>query len=345
MFQYFTQSPEKKSAFLSLMADPKKIVITSHQNPDGDAFGSSLGLAAILKEMSHDVQVISPTDHADFLNWMPGTADVLDFQNKEHRAQAEKIIADADLVFCLDFSALSRVKEMESLFRESKALKVLIDHHQQPENFADYVYWDERAAATCQLIYLMVEELDWKRFMNKDAATCLYTGILTDTGSFRFDSTSKEVHRIAGELLETGINPNKISRNLFDQNSLDRMKFLGYALGEKLTYLEEFKTSYFYFSKEELEKYNSKSGDTEGVVNYGLSVAGAVMSAIFIEREDMIKISFRSVDDFSVSELARDHFDGGGHKNAAGGRSAESLENTVKKFLELLPQYKQKLLA
>ena len=345
MLQYFTEDPAKKAEFLHLLAQQNKIVLTSHQNPDGDAFGSALGLASVLKAQGHQVSVISPTEHADFLSWLPGTKQVLDYQKKETTTQAEQLISEAEIIFCLDFSSLNRLKNMEAAVRNSPAVKVLIDHHQEPEHFADFVYWNDQAAATCQLIYELIEKLEWKAFVNKEAATCLYTGILTDTGSFRFDHTSREVHRIAGELLDFGINPNRISRSLFDQNSADRLKFLGFALGERLVYLEEFRTSYFYFTKEELESFHSKSGDTEGIVNYGLSIAGAVMSAIFVERDDLIKISFRSIEDFSVAAFSRDHFEGGGHKNAAGGKSTDSMENTLKKFLSLLPQYKEKLLA
>ncbi|WP_341226385.1 bifunctional oligoribonuclease/PAP phosphatase NrnA [uncultured Arcticibacterium sp.] len=343
MHQYFTDNQKQKDEFLALLEKPKNIVLTAHQNPDGDAFGSSLGLWAFLKQLNHNVTVVSPTDHADYIAWMPGVSEVLDFQNEKLQPRAKEIIEKADIIFCLDFSSLGRVGDMEESLRTSSALKVLIDHHQAPETFADYVFWNEKAAATCELIYLMIEELGLLKYINKDVATCLYTGILTDTGSFKFDSTSITVHRIAGELIDKGINPNAINRRLFDQNSIDRLRFLGYALKEKLNFLEEYRVSYFYFSKEELVAYNSKKGDTEGLVNYGLSISGAVMSAIFIERDDMIKISFRSVDDFSVSEFSRNHFSGGGHKNAAGGKSDDSLEDTVKKFLELLPTYKGEL--
>ncbi len=343
MHQYFTEDETKKERFLDLLSSPKKIVLTAHTNPDGDAFGSSLGLFALLNQMNHDVQVISPSGHADYIGWMPGVEKVLNYQ--EDKDNAENYVNEADLVFCLDYSALGRISDMESVVGESKALKVMIDHHQRPEDFADFVFWNEKAAATCELIYLLIEHLGLVSMVNKDVATCLYTGILTDTGSFKFDSTSKQVHRIAGELIDTGINPNRINRKLFDQNSLDRVRFLGYALNEKLIYLEEYRVAYLFFSREELNKFNSKQGDTEGLVNYGLSIAGAVMSVIFTEREDMVKMSFRSVDDFSVSELANAHFNGGGHKNASGGRSLSSLEETVAEFLELLPEYKEKLLS
>jgi phosphoesterase RecJ-like protein len=345
MHQYFTDESDKKDKFLSFLSTPQKIVLTAHQNPDGDAFGSALGLYALLKQMNHEVHVISPNKHSDYIGWMPGADQVIDFENELEHGRAKRIIKEATLIFCLDFSSLNRLGRMEGAIKEASAKKVLIDHHQMPENFVEFVFWNEKAAATCQLIYELIENLELLNYVNLDVATCLYTGILTDTGSFKFESTSKEVHRIAGELINVGINPNRINRKLFDQNSLNRVRFLGFALNEKLNYLEEYRVAYFFFTKEELERYDSKNGDTEGLVNYGLSISGSVMSAIFIEREDMIKISFRSVDDFSVADLSRSYFLGGGHKNAAGGKSTDSLESTVNRFLELLPLYKKRLLS
>lgn len=343
MAQLFTDLPDQKSAFLELINVPSKVVLTFHQNPDGDAFGSALALKALLVQLQHDVTVISPTEYADYISWLPGAVAVLDYQVQTNLA--EEKIKQANLIFCLDFSSTKRLKKMEEAVLASTAAKVMIDHHQEPEDFANFVFWDVAAAATCQLIFQMIQRLSLEHLINLDVATCLYTGILTDTGSFRFDQTSREVHEIAGYLLEKGINPNAISRKLFDQNSLERMRFLGFALHEKLIHLSAYRVSYMFFSEEELNLYHSKSGDTEGVVNYGLSVAGTVMSVIFIEKEGMIKMSFRSFGDFSVAELARQHFDGGGHKNAAGGRSHESLEKTVNKFLALLPSYQKSLLS
>ena len=345
MKQLFTENAGQKADFLEFLKTPRRIVVTAHQNPDGDAFGSILSLYGVLKQMGHQVHAISPTDHADFLSWMPHVEEVINFEDKLDRGRCERLIREAELIFCLDFSALDRLKDMHTPVRESLARKVMIDHHQQPEDFADYVYWNVKAAATCELIYGLIEDLEWLSFVNKEVATCIYTGILTDTGSFKFDSTSKQVHRIAGELIDIGINPNKINRKLFDQNSFDRLKFMGYALSKKLTYLSEYRVAYFVFNTEEQKRFNLKKGDTEGLVNYGLSIAGVVMSAIFIEKENLIKMSFRSVDDFSVADLARDHFEGGGHKNAAGGRSNLSLEQTVNKFLGLLPELKSDLLV
>lgn len=342
MRQYFTEDSNQKQAFELLLSTPKRIVITTHQNPDGDAMGSSLGLAGVLTNMGHTVSVIPPTDQADYLRWMPGQELVTIFEGNQ-RKNATELIKAAEMIFCLDFSVLNRIKEMEGAVRKSKAIKVLIDHHQEPEQFADFVFWNEAAAATCELVYLMLERTIGTDLLDKDAASCLYAGLVTDTGSFRFDATTSDVHRIAGKLIEKGIRNSVIHRNLFDTNTFDRVRFLGYALGNKLTYLPEFNVAYFRFTKEELAQFNSKNGDTEGIVNYGLSIAGVVMAAIFVEREDLIKISFRSVDDFSVSNFARKYFNGGGHHNAAGGRSDDSLGETVQRFLNLLPTYKEAL--
>ncbi|UBM57615.1 bifunctional oligoribonuclease/PAP phosphatase NrnA [Marinilongibacter aquaticus] len=345
MNQFFTQEPKQKQEFLSFLSEPRRIVLTSHQNPDGDAFGSIFSLYALLKGMGHQVHAISPTGHASFLAWLPGVEEVVNFEDDLDRPRAVRIANEAEMIFCLDFSALNRVKDFAETLAKASAKKVLVDHHQEPEGFADYIFWEESASSTCELIYRMIVDLGWQENIDKDVATCLYTGILTDTGSFKFESTTRETHCIAGELIEKGIRPDMINRKLFDQNSLSRTRFLGYALSEKLTVLEEYGLAYFVFSKSELDRFAIQKGDTEGIVNYGLSVAGIGVSVIFIEKEDGIRMSFRSVDDFSVSAFAREHFNGGGHKNAAGGRSSDSLEATVKRFLEIIPQYKSEMKA
>lgn len=345
MQDFFTDSSSKLVEFQELIASPKRIVITTHQNPDGDAMGSSLGLAHFLSEKKHQVTVITPTDYPEFLRWLPADGSTVINYESQQKDKAEELIATADMIFCLDFSVLNRIKDMENSVRNASAIKVLVDHHQQPENFADFVYWHEHAAATCQLIYELIEKLGESHNISKQTAECLYTGLITDTGSFRFDSTSKDVHRIAGELLERGVNPNRVHRNLFESNQFSRLRLLGYALTEKMVHLPEYRVAYCSLSKEDLLNFNSNNGDTEGIVNFGLSIKDVVMSAIFIERDGLVKISFRSVEDFSVSELSRQNFEGGGHKNAAGGRSNQTLEETINKFLALLPNYKEALLA
>ena len=342
MQEFFTESSQKLQEFNDFLASPRKIVITTHQNPDADALGSSLGLAAYLTKKGHFPTIITPTDYPDFLRWMSGEKDVINFESDKQEL-AKTLISEAEMIFCLDFSALNRIKHMEEYVKKTSAKKVLIDHHQQPENFADFIYWSEKSAATCELIFKLIETLGDKHLIDIPLAECLYAGLVTDTGSFRFDSTTPEVHRVAGELIAVGIQTNSVHRRIFDSNAFERMKFLGFALGERLTYLPEFNVAYMAISKEDLARFSSKNGDTEGIVNYGLSIKGVVMAAIFTERDDMIRISFRSIDDFSVSEFSRNHFHGGGHKNAAGGRSQDTLAKTVEKFLALLPKYEQEL--
>jgi bifunctional oligoribonuclease and PAP phosphatase NrnA len=344
MQEYFTDNNQKLTLYNDWFNKAKNIVITSHQNPDGDAFGSALGMYAYLQNFSFEsLTYISPTDYADYIAWMPNVANIVVYDSKE-KPTAQALLKKADLIFCLDFSSAERVKDMKADLLASPAKKIIVDHHEQPESFGDLIFWNEKASSTCELVFQLIEKLQQKDKIDLNAATCFYTGLLTDTGSFKYDSTSAEVHRIAGELITIGINPNRIFRNLFDNNTFDRLQFLGYVLSQKMVYLPEYRTCYFYVSESELQKYNSKSGDTEGIVNYALSMAGVVLAAIFIEKDGIIKISFRSVDDFSVSELSRDNFSGGGHKNAAGGRSTLGLAETVQKFLNLLPDYKNKLL-
>jgi len=345
MVSYFTEDKEKLADFTQWFLSAKNIVVISHQNPDGDAFGSGLGLCQFLKTFEFEsINYISPTEYADYLAWMPGVADITVFDVKNRKPVID-LLKEADLIFCCDFSAVDRVKDMKDLLQNATAKKIIIDHHEQPENFGDLIFWNQKASSTCELVYQLIEKLGHKDKINLDCATCLYTGLLTDTGSFRFDATTQTVHNIAGELLQIGVNPAVVNRNLFDTNSPERLKFLGHVLSNKMVWLEEYRVCYFYISENELKEYRSKSGETEGIVNYGLSIKSSVLSVIFIEKDGMIKISFRSVGAFSVSELARNHFDGGGHHNASGGRSYASLDETIQKFVNLLPNYKNQLLS
>lgn len=342
MQNFFTDSNELFKEFKHILSSPRRIVITTHQNPDADALGSSLALYHYLVKKGHQVQVITPTDYPDFLRWMPAENLIINFES-EQQNRAKSLIQEAEILFCLDFSALGRIKLMSEWVLNAQGMKVLIDHHQAPEDFAKFVFWNEKAAATCELIYQLIEKLGDKSLIDNNIGQCIYSGIITDTGSFRFDSTSAEVHRITGELIDLGIKTNAIHRKIYDNNSIERMKFLGFVLSEKLVVLPEYHVAYMALSKEELSRFSSKNGDTEGIVNYGLSIKGVVMAVMFTEKDDMIRISFRSVENFAVSELARKYFDGGGHKNASGGRSEESLEATVNKFLSILPEYQESL--
>ncbi len=329
--------------FKRLIDLPKKITITTHSNPDADALGSSLALYHFLHHASHDVTVITPNDYPQFLEWMPGNGEVKVFDS-EDRELCEEIVASSEVIFCLDFSGLRRIKKMEDSVRNSSAAKVLIDHHLDPEDFADYVLWDTKAAATAELIFDLIEMLGKKSEITPAMADLIYAGILTDTGSFKHPSTTSKVHRIVAELIEMGANVNKVNRNIYDTNSVDRLRFMGYAFLKKLVVKSDLGVAYFIISKDDFSQFQLKSGDTEGLVNYALSIAGIVMATIIIEREDEIKLSFRSVGDFVVNTFASEHFEGGGHKNASGGSSSTSLEQTVEKFESLIPSYKKNYL-
>lgn len=324
------------------LATPRKVVIVTHFKPDADALGSSLGLARYLVRKNHKVSVITPSDYPDFLAWMPGNSDVIIF-NREKAPLAEKLVAAAEVVFCLDFSSLKRINELGELVGRSAAKKVLIDHHLEPEDFADFVQWDTAAASTAELVYDLIVELGDAECIDAGVADCLYAGVMTDTGSFRHPNTTVKVFKVAASLVEKGADPAKVSKLIYDTNSIERLRLMGFVLSERLQVLPEYRTSYIVLSAEDLKKYGSQTGDTEGLVNFGLSIKGVRLSVLISDRKENIKLSFRSLGDFSVNDLARKHFDGGGHKNAAGGQTNLTLDQTLKKFLDLLPLYKQEL--
>lgn len=333
---------QKFKAFKELLSSPKKVVITTHHKPDADALGSSLGLSCYLKKLNHQVAVVTPSDYPKFLEWMPGNDEVIVYDEKKHKI-AERLFNEADIIFCLDFSCLSRINEVGELVKNAPAVKVLIDHHLEPKSFADFEYWDITAAATAEMVYEVIKRMGHRDLIDEDIADNLYAGIMTDTGSFKHPNTTKKVHLIVADLIDLGANTAKVSKLIYDTNSVNKLKFIGFALSEKLVVLKEYNTAYFAITPEELAKYDSKTGDTEGLVNYALSIENIIMAAVIIDRVEAVKISFRSVGDFPVNEFAKNHFEGGGHKNAAGGKSNLSLTETVKKFEALLPKYKNQL--
>lgn len=329
---------QELSAFKGFLSSPRNIVITTHASPDADALGSSLGLYLFLIHRGHQVTVITPTEYPQFLNWMKGNKKVL-INSNETFDQVKKLFAETDLICCLDFSGLNRIKNLGELVANSKAKKLLVDHHLNPEHFAEFELWDQKAAATAELIYDLIHMLDGGEEIDADIAECLYAGIMTDTGSFKHPSTSSKIHRIVADLIEIGADVTKVSRNIYDNNSLNRLRFIGYALAEKLMVETKMHVAYFIITAEEHERFKLKSGDTEGLVNYALGIKGVNVAAILMERDGEVKISFRSIGDFAVNDFASKYFDGGGHKNAAGGHSEESLEVTVNKFKQLMTEF------
>lgn len=329
----------------SLLSKPKRIAIIGHKNPDGDAIGSCLALAHVLNKLGHTTKVIMPNAHPKFLEWLPGADSILQYENNAKASDA--LLSDMEVVFTLDFNSLSRIsalqEPLESLIKKEVPF-VMIDHHQAPDDYALVTYSDTQMSSTAQMVYHFMESLDWLTYMDKSIATCIYTGILTDTGSFKYRSTTATTHRVVANLLEAGAVNWKISNRIFDTNSENRLKLLSTALNN-LVVLPEYNTAYITLSQKELDSHNFQKGDTEGFVNYALSIENINLALIFIESasEDIIKISLRSKGDFSVNELSREHFNGGGHNNAAGGRSLSNMEDTVKYLHKILVDYKKDL--
>ncbi len=336
-------TPEEFLIVKEILAIPKNIVIVPHRNADGDAIGSSLGMYHYLTAKNHRVKVVSPNNYPDFLKWLPATETVLkfDYQNTQSRRAIDK----ADIIFLLDFNELSRVgSDMQGYLEKFKGIFIMIDHHQQPSDVADFLFSDTKICATAQMVHHFIENIEDIDLINQETATCLYTGILTDTGSFRFPNTTATTHRIIASLIEKGADGARIYNNIYDTNSYGRLQLLGQAL-KNLKRVDNYNTAYITLTEEEKNKYDFQKGDTEGVVNYALSIKNIIFGAIFIEDKEqkIIKISFRSKGNFSVNQFSRNHFDGGGHDNAAGGRSEETMEKTIERFLDLLPQYKDAL--
>lgn len=329
---------ETLSAFLK---EKRRIVILTHWSPDGDAMGSSLGLSNFLIKSGQDVKVVVPNDYPEFLWWMKGNSDVINAEKNKPAAHAA--ITEAELIFCLDFNDLSRINSLGQFVAEQKKQMVMIDHHPSPSPFADYMLHDVAASSTCELICRFIAMMNGTDKIDADIAECLYAGIMTDTGSFRFPSTTVETHRVVADLMAKGAQHSLVHNRVYDDNSESRLRLLGYSLSEKLNVMPEYHTAFFTLSNEEHDRFNYKKGDTEGLVNYALTIRGIVFAAFFSERDGKIKCSFRSKGNFDVNLFARANFSGGGHRNAAGGASDDSLENVVKKFKALVPDYAEQL--
>ncbi len=321
---------QELSEIKKLLQPNKNVVIITHYNPDGDAIGSSLGLKHFLVNLGVDATVIVPNDFPKFLKWMPDAKKIVIAEYK--RKIAGEAIYNADVIFCLDFNSPSRIGILGDWLMKSWAKKILIDHHQQPERF-DFVYSNTSIPATCQMVYHFIEALGEEDKVNQDVAECLYTGIMTDTGGFRFRSTSATTHRIVANLIEKGADPAMITSNTLDTNTVSRLHLLSLILG-RIEIVKDGKVAILYLKRDELKEFGFEKGDTEGFVNYGLSIAGTKMSAFFMEDlyEDFIKISFRSKDELDTNAFSRAHFNGGGHINASGGKYFKNIQETIEDF-------------
>ncbi|WP_019668539.1 DHH family phosphoesterase [Eudoraea adriatica] len=326
----------------ALLSKPKRIVIVPHKNPDGDAIGSSLGLWYYLKLIGQEARVIVPNDYPRFLKFLPGTPEVLNFERDN--AAAMEYLNSSDLCFTLDFNQLGRVGQMTPILEGLGATFIMIDHHQAPDSYAKITYSDTKMSSTAEMIYNFISSLGDANKITSEIAECLYAGIVTDTGSFKYSSTSSKTHQVAADLIDKGANSFEVQNKIFDTNTPDRLKLLSCAL-KNMVILKNYNTAYMSLSQAELDAHNYKKGDTEGFVNYGLTLQDIRFAVIFIENkeEGIIKISFRSEGEFSVNEFARNHFHGGGHTNAAGGKSDNNMEETVKHFEALLENYKEQL--
>jgi phosphoesterase RecJ-like protein len=330
------------SEIFPLLSEPKKTVITFHQKPDADAMGSGLGLYNFLVQFGHEVTVISPTNWAGFLKWMPGAKQVIDFEMQNEKAM--NALRNAEWLFCLDFNVLSRTKKMEPVLKDLNCIKILIDHHQQPQvEVFDYGISDTAKSSTAEMVYDFITSSGHDEKINIAVAECLYAGVMTDTGSFRFNSTSGDVHKMVARLKETGLNHSQVHENLFDNFLESRFRFFGNTLLNRMEIFYEYNTALIAIPQQDLIKFNVKTGDTEGLVNFPLSIKGIKLAAVIIDRGDERKSSFRSKGGFDVNTFARKYFNGGGHFNAAGGKNTEPLEEVIKKFKEAIKENKEQL--
>jgi phosphoesterase RecJ-like protein len=327
----------------NLLTNRSKIVITTHQNPDGDAMGSVLAMSLFLKKYGHDVWVIVPNEYPEFLQWLPGNNEVLSYH--KGKKSADEIITKADLIFQLDYNDSKRASDMWEIIASSSAKKIMIDHHPYPQIPVDFSLSFTQVSSTAELIYEFMVMLNGYELIDKSIATCLYVGIMTDTGCFSYNSSHSRTFEIVAQLLKQKIEKDEIYRHVYESFSVQRMRLFGFCLNEKMQVFPKYHTAFISISMEEQKRYEFATGDSEGFVNLPLSIKGIWFSAFFMEKKDKIKISFRSRGKFPVNTFSEKYFSGGGHLNASGGESQLTLNETIKKFIDLLPQLAKELEA
>jgi bifunctional oligoribonuclease and PAP phosphatase NrnA len=341
IFRIFLLENTLISKLKKLLKDPKDVVIITHTHPDGDAMGSSLAFYHFLKFMGHRVQLVVPTEYPDFLSWMPGIKDVVLFE--DNKEEVFSSLRSAALIFCLDFNSSDRMEGIRDGFHRSAATKILIDHHIERESFCDLAYTKTQTSSTSEMVYDLIEHLNETHLLNSEIAECLYVGIMTDTGSFSYACEYERTFLVTAALVKIGIDTERLHRLVYDTYSENRLRLLGYCLSERLIVLPELSTAYIALSMKDLERFDYKIGDTEGIVNYTLGIKGIVFGALITERKDKVKISLRSKGNFDVNRIARLHFNGGGHKNASGGDLYCTFYEAVKLFTNTIPIYSEEL--
>lgn len=329
------------SYLLKLLEEKSDVLITTHYNPDGDAIGSSLALYHFLSSRGIKSKVLIPNELPLFLQWMPGVKEA--FIYTENIEQGNALLASADLIFCMDYNGLGRVKLFTDQLRATNATRILIDHHIQPENEFDIIFSEISVSSTSELLYQIISKAGLISGITKNMAECFFVGVMTDTGSFSFNCNRPETFEIAADLIRTKMDVERVHRMVYDTYSESRMRLLGHCLGSSMKVLPQFATAYIWLTKDDLEKYDYQQGDTEGVVNYALSIQNVAVAALFTERDDRVRVSLRSKGEFSVNEFARAHFNGGGHRNAAGGDIFKNMPDTLSWFESLLPAYSENI--
>ena len=319
----------------------KNIVLTSHHNPDGDAVGSVLGLFHFFRNKGYNVNAVLPNDFPEFYSWMPGSDKIYIYEKDS--AKVKTLLNEADIIFSLDYNAFNRVGQMTELLKKSSAKKVMIDHHPEPEEGFDYYFSTVNTSSTGELIYDFIVRYGEKDLIDKNVAVSLYVSIMTDTGSFSFSCNNPKTYRVTADLIEKGVDVAKVHKLVYDNYSENRLRLLGFALSERMIVWNDLHSAVIYLSKDDLKKYDYKVGDTEGLVNYPLSISNVNVSVLVTEKDRKIRLSFRSKGDFPVNEVVKKHFQGGGHKNAAGGYSYVSMEKTIDNLKIVLEKYKEEL--
>ncbi len=324
-----------------LLSKEKTIVIIPHKNPDGDAIGSSTALDSYLKKLGHKSLIVSPNHFPKFLSWMDPNKKIKIFEDDN---ELKNEILNCDIIFNLDFNNLSRISSMKDCVESSDAVKIMIDHHENPKNYCDFMYSDPNMSSTCEMVYHFITMLGDENLIDHSISESLYAGIMTDTGSFRFPSTTHETHNVVSKLLKNGISHSEIHNHIYDNNRLSKIKLLSHCL-QKIEILKNFKTCYLFLTKDELEMFDYEKGDTEGIVNYGLSIENIKFAVIFKENinDNSVRISLRSKGGFDVNKFAKNIFNGGGHKNAAGAVSKLNMQQTINLFKNSLIKYKNQL--